>query len=139
MSPTVKNALLLTLAVLALGLAGYRVFSSKPSLPKLPNQVTSNVVCANCRQECPVQHSFNDPGPFACPACGDKAAFKWLYCNVCHHRFVPRLVERDDGGWRPTPYPSCTHCGCTDVTLFDTENPDHNPEGDAELPKWPPR
>jgi DNA-directed RNA polymerase subunit RPC12/RpoP len=135
-----KNVLLGLLTVAAFSAAGvfaYRHFTT--GADNSPTGYESAGICLACRQEVTVSHKADEIEPFACSACGQKAVYKWLYCNECHRRFIPDLRFSDvDQQWHFPQIPACRACKCTDVTGFVGDILGQLPIGDAELPKWPP-
>lgn len=133
-----KNAVLITIAVIAVGVAVYRFTSAKPTSFRPPDTIGVDGVCLNCKQEVHVDVPAREPTPWVCPACGERAVYTWMYCGECQYRFVPNLIPGAEGYPVPPQVKTCTHCGCQKVGAYDPDSTIQSPVGDAKLPKWTP-
>lgn len=139
MDDSKRNLVLSGVTVVALGLAAYFYFSGGEAVA-LPKMVNAEVVCLHCKEESLISYDRAAFPPYTCPACGERAAYPWLYCYDCNRKFVPTLIEREGHDLPiPTPFPTCTYCGCRNVSAYSTELPNQTPVGNAKLPKWPPK
>lgn len=135
-----KTLALGAFALAVFGVAGFLVYRHYTSgRDNSPIAFDSSGVCLACKQDVSFSHDPLELEPFKCPACGQAAVYKWMYCNECHKRFVPNLIHSAvDKNWHFPQTPSCTICRCLDVQYFVGEIGGQLAVGDAELQKWPP-
>lgn len=137
MDNTKRNVALISVAVVLIGFAAYRIVYSRSTPPPLPTKVNAIGVCLACQEQVEFTRNMTDMPPFHCPACGADAVYAWMYCYDCNRRFIPEMQNVPGQPPRPVPFPACTHCGCQNVSGYDTEDPTQAPIADAELPPWP--
>lgn len=131
-----KNAILALIAVVCVGVAGWRFLSSgKGGGGTLPAKSAAHAMCLACKTESEVTFPSKELPPHKCAACDQQAAYPLWICRECRYRFIPALGKRADGPPRPSPFPSCPHCGCNDVAPWDPEF--FNAVADAKWPAWP--
>ena len=134
-----KNVWLLIVLAVALGGAGYFGYRYLNPPSVIADEYEANGVCLACKQQVNVRHALMDTAPFLCPACGEKAMFKWMRCAECNYRFIPQPILSEIDGAPALPMtPQCYHCGCTSVEYIIPGFDMYTPIGDAELPAWPP-
>ena len=137
MEQSKRNAWLGVIAAAVLAFAGYRVFFKSDKAFSYPDEFTATGVCLHCGQTVTFSFAAGAKPPYHCEGCGEDAVYPWWYCEDCHYRFVPEMIREPGQPPRPNPYPTCTHCGCPNVSGWDSENPYQVPDGDAKLPPWP--
>lgn len=131
-----KNVWLGVAGVLALGLAGWRFFSTDKQF-KMATEFKTNGVCLVCKADNEAVFRKGENEPLKCPSCSEQAFYSWWYCNECHYRFVPDLLKDGTNTPKPNPFAKCAHCNCPSVAKFDPEF--HTVKNSAPLPKWPPK
>lgn len=132
-----KNAILGVIAVVALGVSV--VMFARGSQPKklLGKTYTVHGPCLNCGWDGDYEQPSQERLPGACPACGQRAAYQWWYCETCNHRFVPPLMRDEDPPKMPITA-NCPNCGSRCVVCWDPiVYPQETIAGDVKLPKWP--
>ena len=114
-----KQTILIIAAVAALAASGYLYYRNSKNSDPFPDRVHSMGACLTCKQEVSIDHGPTEAAPFPCSACGQKTAFKWMYCNDCHQRFVPAVEKSPEDGTPCLPQtPVCISCKCMDVTYI---------------------
>lgn len=134
-----RNIVLGGSVIVLFALAAYLYFSRAGAQAELPQEYTIDGVCLACQQEARITASFDEPAPSACPHCGERAVYPWMYCFDCKKRFIPNLEQRGSGPPRYPIVPSCRACGSRNVGQYVPEDPLQKPIGDAPLPEWPPK
>lgn len=138
MNESKRNTVFIIVSLLLIGFAGYRLMTANKAAAIVPKEFVGEGVCLACKQEVTLKYDSGELPPFECPACGEKAAYLWMYCNECRHRFIPELVRlTPDAPPRPKPYFDCPNCGCTSYTNYRPDDEMQHVAGDAQLPHWP--
>lgn len=128
-----KNVVLSLVAVVALAVAGYLIFSSTTS-DALPSEYSAQAWSFASNQEVTVEYAAGDAEPFICPVSGSQTAYRLHYCNNCDHKVVPQLTN-DNGKFRIIGYSTCPNCGSTALTAYDPETMPEAANAELALPK----
>lgn len=129
----IKNVVLTAVAVIALAIAGYMVFSNSGSGVDLPDQYEVAAYSFSAKQKVTVKAKMGEKGPFVCPITGETTAYPLKYCMNCYHAVVPKLERDDNGVLIIPPFPVCPSCGSTHLSAYDPKYKDME-EAELALP-----
>jgi hypothetical protein len=107
-------------AVIALVIAGYMVFTNSGSGVDIPDEYEIVAYSFSAKQKVNVKAQMGDAGPYVCPITGEMTAFPLKYCVNCNHAVVPKLERGNDGKLGIPPFPVCPNCGAGGLSVYDT-------------------
>lgn len=131
-----KNAVLASLAVLALGVAGYLMYATASTGP-LPSTYTAKAWSFSTNSEVEITYGATETEPFTCPETGNKTAYRLYYCMDEEIKVVPKLTERD-GTYVISGYMECPVCGSKNLMAYDPELFPETADAEIVLPKQHP-
>ncbi|MCA9244091.1 MAG: hypothetical protein KDA32_09065 [Phycisphaerales bacterium] len=110
-----KKITLIVIAVAALTFAGVRACRVTANQVTVANELVGDGFCLACRTNVQFVHPKGEEPPHKCPACNERAVYRWYYCSECHRRFIPRMEKDIEGTLRPVRPTYCAACGCENV------------------------
>ncbi|MBI5863175.1 MAG: hypothetical protein HZB38_01415 [Planctomycetes bacterium] len=139
MAQSTRNTVVLVVALVLLGVAGWRLLGTGRPPGTLPSHSAHEAACLACKSRVQVEHSVREIAPYICPKCGERASYTLMYCTECKSVFVPNLVYNEvEKAYGPPMIPACLKCSGTHAVGLEPRDPTQAPQGDMLLPKWPP-
>jgi hypothetical protein len=137
LSPQSRKALLIAIAVLALGAAAALLLTRSDGEASYPSKFVTHAVDLANGAEAELELRQGERPPYANPSTGERTMFQWYYCAECNKRFVPPPQRGPDGLLRLPMIPNCPGCGNAGELWSPEDESQAHPAGDHELPKLP--